>query len=77
MNVITEVIKSLRGVSDYNVILHNSKDHLSKAAERIQVIKKLLVAGGIKESLIHIGIGATETEPGKSSARRVEIFLNE
>jgi len=77
MNVITEVIKSLRGVSDYSVVLHNSKDHPGKAAERIEVIKKLLVAGGIKESAIHIGTGKTEVESGKSSGRRVEIFLNE
>ena len=77
MNVITEVVKSLRDSSDYTVILHNSKDHPSKAAERIQVVKKLLVAGGVKENAIHIGAGKTEVESGKSSSRRVEIFLNE
>jgi OOP family OmpA-OmpF porin len=77
MNVITEVIKSLRESSDYSVILHNSKDHPGKAAERIAVIKKLLVAGGVKESAVRIGLGKTEVESGKTSTRRVEIFLNE
>ena len=77
MNVITEVIKSLHGVDDYSVILHNNKEHPGKAAERIQLIKKLLVAGGIKESSIHIATGRTEVESGKSATHRVEIFLNE
>lgn len=77
MNVITEVIKSLRNASDYSVILHNSKEHPGKAAERIAVIKKLLVAGGVKDSAIRIGLGKTEVESGKINSRRVEIFLNE
>ncbi len=77
MNVITEVIKSLQGVSDYVVILHSSKDHPGKAAERIQVVKKLLVAGGIKDGSIRNASGKVEVESGKLASRRVEIFLNE
>jgi len=77
MNVITEVIRSLRESRDYVVILHSSRDHPGKAAERIQVVKKLLAAGGVKESAIRIGLGKTEIETGKAAQRRVEIFLNE
>lgn len=76
MNVITEVIKSLHGAEDYTVILHSSKDHPGRAAERIQIVKKLLVAGGVKEDAIHVATGKTEAESGRVS-RRVEIFLNE
>jgi len=77
MNVITEVIKSLRDAPDYVVVLHSSKDHPGKAAERIEVVKKLLTAGGVTPSAIHVGSGKTEVESGKTAARRVEIFLNE
>jgi|GEM_PF-5736473 len=77
MNVITEIIKSLAGTSDYVVLLHSSKDRPGMAAERIHVIRKLLAAGGIKEKAIKISSGKSEIETGKSVSRRVEIFLNE
>lgn len=75
MNVITEIIKSVSGASDYVIILHTSKDRPGMAAERIHVIRKLLAAGGIKENAIKIGNGKVETDT--SVRRRVEIFLNE
>ena len=77
MNVITEIIKSLRDSSDYAVVLHNSKDHPGKAAERVQVVKKLLMAGGVKESAMKVASGNADVETGKPVSRRVEIFLNE
>jgi len=77
MNVITEVIKSLQETADYDIILHSSKDHPGMAAERIQVIKKLLAAGGVKETTIKIASGKADVDTGKPGRRRVEIFLNE
>jgi len=79
-NVLNEVVGSVKGKSDYAVILHTApltgaaaqeKDLLSK---RISVVKKALVDGGVNENAI---VSAGTPDASKPVARRIELFLNE
>lgn len=79
-NVLNEVVASLKGKSDYVVILHVAA--LSGAAgqekdlpaKRITVVKKVLTDGGVSESAI---VSADGADAAKPVSRRIELFLNE
>ncbi len=79
-NVLNEVVNSLKGKSDYVVILHVAPLTGSAAQEkdlpgkRITVVKKVLTDGGVSSSAI---VNADGPEAAKPVARRIELFLNE
>lgn len=79
-NVINEVVNSVKGKSDYVVILHVAAIPAAQTADkdlpakRISVVKKLLTDGGVSESSI---VSAEGADAGKQVARRIELFLNE
>lgn len=79
-NVLNEVVTSLKGKSDYVVILHvaplagTSAQEKDLPIQRITVVKKVLVEGGVRESDI---VGADHVDAAKPVSRRVELFLNE
>ncbi len=79
-NVLNEVVNSVKGKSDYVVVLHvaalpgSSAQGKDLPAKRISVVKKVLVDGGVTESAI---IAADGAEAAKPVARRIELFLNE
>jgi OmpA-OmpF porin, OOP family len=82
LNVIEEVIRTLKGAADYLVVLHTAEAGAAEtedplSVERSEVVKKLLMDGGISESAIVMDKNAKAAEAGRKINRRVELFLNE
>jgi outer membrane protein OmpA-like peptidoglycan-associated protein len=78
-NVLNEIVNSVKGKSDYIVILHVAAGAAGESgkdlpAKRVDVVKKTLANGGVNENDI---VNADSAAAAKPVSRRIELFLNE
>jgi outer membrane protein OmpA-like peptidoglycan-associated protein len=78
-NVVNEIVRTLKGTSDYEVIMrvNSSKSVLDTlSVERSAVVKNSLIDGGISDAMIRRS-DAADSAPVAGITRRIEIFINE